>query len=496
MEGRAKKIKAISAAILVSISIASSVLAIDNLEIRELDTDFLDINELDNTKDTIYSSDKIKKIKQNTKIVDAPVLKGGITELKAIVGKSQIFRFDIPIKRFNITKPDLVELIFLSPTEIIVNGKQGGETTVIIWGEDGGEPVFFNLFVENNNLNFVKEVKKLAPNENISIDFVDSGTDSNMQVILKGQISSSIIKEKIQKVADAYKVKLVDLTETLIPQILLEVKIVEIQKNENKSRGVDFKQGLFDYLDFVESEGLAGTEAILKLGTDVYNEPWHRDIAWELIGNEPTSAIGPFSFDNFQNHLKGNSISDGNLNVWRAFPKGNLAWQLRAAEGEGIIKILAEPRIMVTHGERADFDSVQEVPIRSGFDALGNPTIDYKEAGIKVDITPTILEEMERIQLEITTEVSEISASASTANDVGFSTRKGTTKVEVANNQTTVISGLVRKTETTTTTKMPFLSNLPFIGKFFNTIDATKSDTEVMIFVTPKIIKPDIANEG
>ena len=500
MEGKLKKIKnntIMIPLILGVMCINSYSYAADKLQTRELDTDFLDITEVNQTKDSIYKSEDIKKIREKSEVIDAPTLKGGVSELRAIVGKSQILKFDEPIKRFSITKPELVDIVFLSPKELIMNGKTGGETTVIIWGE-GEEPVFFNLFVENNNITIVKEIKKIAPNEDIKIDFVDSGTDSGLKIMLSGKLSSTILKGKIDELAKAYNYSIVDLTEAYTPQIMLEVKIVEMGKTKNKSREFEFKQGLFDYLEM--GEALAGSQALLKIGTKEFSEPWSRDLAWEnLVNISEYAAEGQkIILDDFINKgsVAGNSFTqkDG-LSVWRMYPNKNLSYRLNNAEGEGLIKILAEPKIMIAHKTTAHFESGTQVPLPRE-DALGNTVgIEYKSVGIIFDITPTLLEETERIGLDIQLNVSDLSTTTSSSSAPAINSRISNTKVEVANNQTTVISGLTRKAESTTTTKFPYLSNLPMIGKFFDSTTSTQDETEVMIFVTPSIVKPDLAEE-
>lgn len=463
-------------------------------QIRELDSDFLDIEDsiINPDKDIIYTSDKIKNNSRNYNsqgfqnqddLITTPILKGGISELRAVVGKSQIVRFDEPVRRMSITKPELVDMVFLSPREIIMNGKTGGETTVIIWGEDN-EPVFFNLFVENNNYNFVKEVKKVAPDEDIKIDFIDHGTDDGLQVILRGTIKSSIVSGKISQLAAAYGYSIVDLTETLQPQVLLEVKIVELSKSKGKSRGYQFKKGIFDYI--TEAESLSGH----TFSTDAGDEPWLVDAAIQAL------VDGADYGGEFLGKLSGLTFSDGALQNWRAYPKWNLAMQINAAESEGLIKTLSEPRVMVVNGQAANFTSGSEVPVVSGVDELGNQQFEYTQVGTTINITPTILEKTERILLNISANISEIDNAISTDAGPGFNTRSGTTQVEVANNHSTVITGLVRKSETKTIDKFPFLSNIPVIGKLFNSQTASTDDTELMIFVTASIIKPDLARGG
>lgn len=474
-------------ALISTITMVESGKALEKPGIRELNSDFLELdrNIIDPQNDLIYDSSNVIENSQNYKtedreVVKAPVLKGGISELRAIVGKSQIIRFDEPVRRISITRPELVDMIFLSPREIIMNGKTGGETTVIVWGE-GKDPVFFNLFVENNNLNFIKEVKKVAPNENIEIDFVDTGADSGLKVMLSGKISSSIIRDRIQSIADAYGYGIVDLTETLEPQVMLEVRIVELGKTKGKSRGYNFKQGIFDYIQHTET--LSGHDFTTPGG----DEPW-------LVDEAIQNLIDGVEYGKeFANRLAGFNFSGGSLNSWNAFPGSNLAVQLNAAESEGLIKIVSEPRVMVVNGESASFTSGNEVPVPSGVDELGNQQFTYEDVGLSIEITPQILEKSERILLDISAELSEIDNATSTESAFGFLTRQGQTKVEIANNHTTVITGLVRKTQNTTKTKFPYLSNLPVVGSLFDSVTASNDDTELMIFVTASIVKPDLA---
>jgi len=486
-------IKILSVLLIMLLSLTDTGFALERPTVRELNSDFLNIddNVVDPDNNMIYPSNNVMENSQkyreesDREIIEAPVLKGGISELRAIVGKSQIIRFDEPVKRISITKPDLVDMVPLSAREIIMNGRKGGETTVIIWGEKS-EPVFFNLFVENNNLNFIKEVKKIAPNEDLEIDFIDSGTDAGLKIVLKGKISSSIIKGKIKEMASAYGYSIVDLTETLEPQVLLEVKIVELSKSKGKSRDYEFKKGVFNYVEHTESIS----------GEDFYYETVDSSGNTITVGEGDTDdlLVSQNILKNLaDDFLRGYSFSNGTFNFWKAFPDQELSYVLNMAESEGLIKVVSEPRVMVINGKKANFTSGSEIPVPSGVDELGNQQFQYTSVGTTINITPKILEKSERILLDIQAQISEIDNAISTTAGPGFNTRSGQTEVEVANNETTVITGLVRKSETTTMDKLPFLSNLPIIGKLFNNTTASSDDTELMIFVTASIVKPDLA---
>ena len=232
----------------IMLALSSASFAQEIPKIRELPSNPTPINNqiLKNDKNNIYKTQAItKKLEKNLTVTETnktTQLKGGVSELKAIVGKSQLIRFDEPIKRISITDPNLADLVIISPKEMLVNGKAGGETSLIIWGETG-DPIMFNLFVQNDSINFVKEIKKIAPDDDIKIDFINSGSQTGMKVAISGRISSTITRDKIKNLVTAYGYTLIDNTEALTPQIMLSLKIVEINKTKIKNKSINSFSG-------------------------------------------------------------------------------------------------------------------------------------------------------------------------------------------------------------------------------------------------------------
>jgi len=448
--------------VLTILKINSAVYAADIPKIRELPSNSAAINNqvFNNNRDNIYKAKDItKKLEKNLIINETNSttrLKGGISELKAIVGKSQLIKFDEPIKRISVTDPALADLVIISPKEMLVNGKSGGETTLIIWGASG-DPVMFNLFVENDSINFMKELKKITPGENIKISFINSGGQTGMKVAISGRLSSIMIRKKIEDLIKAYGYTLIDNTEALSPQVMLEVKIVEFTKTHKKT--ADNTMPTF----FVNN----ASEKINALTKLTYN-------------------------------LKFNP--DGSYSGVIDYPKANLQLNLKKAESDGLAKIIAEPRLMAVTGKEATFTSSDEIPVITGRDEYGGLLIGSKNVGISLKCTPTILEDSERILLDITPNISNYSADALATVD-GFpvyviTTRQINSTIEVEDKQTIVIGGLIRKKSDTQKTKVPFLSYLPIIGNLLGNSSYTNEETELMIFVTPTIIKPDDVVNG
>ena len=472
----------------LTFAINSAVFAADVPKIRELPSNSAVINNqvFNNSRDNIYKSKDItKKLERNLSVNETNTttrLKGGISELKAIVGKSQIIKFDEPVKRISITNPSLADLVFISPKEMLINGKVDGETSLIIWGEKG-DPVMFNLVVQNNTTTFytlLKEVRRLAPNDNIKIELVDSGNSvktpggsidikkdggktgnveipkGEQRIIITGKFSSTYTKEKVLSLATSYGYSIINMSESLTPQVMLEVKIVEFTKTHNKTSNTTPTL----YFNNVDEK----INALTKL---TYNLKFNSDGTYSGVVDQPSA---------------------------------NLQMALKKAESEGTAKILAEPRLMTINDKKATFKSSDEIPVITGRDEYGGLIIGSKSVGVNLEVTPTILEESGRILLDIKPNISNYAADAIATVD-GFPVYKITTRetdsvIEVADNQTIVIGGLIRTKSDLQKTKVPFFGNLPIIGNILGDSTYTNEETELMIFVTPTIIKPDDVVDG
>lgn len=409
-----------------------------------LDLDDISIEEMDLTEQD-----------PNFKTVDS-----GITDIRATVGKSQIVQFAQPIKRLSITDPALADLILLSPTEMILNGKTAGVTSLIIWDELD-QPAFFDLYVQNDTTDLLDAFKKVAPDEPIDIKITDDGN-----VILSGTVSSTLVRDSIQKICQAYGYQLVDVSESPVPQVVLELRIAEISRSITKNFQLFYKFGAW------ADNGLANAPI-----TQLSNRDQNGGIGGEWNGNSLTG----FAFSIFK-------------------PNARFNWTIGMAQTRGLLNVLAEPRVVATNGREAKFDAGTSVPVPTGVDQNGNLAYEYKDIGVKVTFTPWIAEKSKRIELRISPEVSEIDPSVTIVqpNGVtifGFRKRNLTTTVELENGETLMLAGLIRRLDTNTYTDVPFFGNIPIIGKLANSSSFDKNESELVIMVTPRIIKPGVYGE-
>jgi pilus assembly protein CpaC len=288
---------------------------------------------------------------------------------------------------------------------------------------------------------------------------VDSAGES---VVLKGTVGSPIDVEHALMVARAFMAEkkesnIINLLEVGgDQQVMIEVVIAEMSRVLRRRMGSNFlvtgDDGDFQIFNFLN--GLASID--------------------------PSGLVG---------------ISDQVTLVGRFF-NGADSYQFffDVLHERGLGKILAEPTLVARTGEQAHFLVGGEVPIPvSQGGAFGSITVEFKEFGVGVAFSPTVMES-DRIHLDVTTEVSEPDFSlGSTAGGVtvpAFNTRRASTGVELGDGQTFAIAGLLREDITQLASQYPVLGDIPVLGNLFRSTQFQKDETELVIIVTPRLVKP------
>jgi pilus assembly protein CpaC len=399
-------------------------------------------------------------------------------DLSVTVGKTVLVDCAQPIARVAIGLGDIAEASAVSPTEIMVNGKTPGETSLIIWDIHGGRQ-FFNVTVRpmptltTDNLDAVRrELRTELPGQAIRVSF------DNNNIFLRGEVKDLVSSDRAVKIASTAG-KVVNLLDVDVPssdpQILLKVRFASVDRSLEKQMGINFFN-------------LGAANAVGGVSTGEYSPPSigvPGTSSAESIGT--TTAVGDFSNE---------------LNILAFVPGLDLGATIQALESKGLVETLAEPNVMATDGHEASFLAGGEFPypVVQGTSAGGSTavTIEFKEYGIRINFIPTITPRGS-IRLQVAPEVSTLDYT----NEVeisgfevpGITTRRVNTEVELRDGQSFVIGGLLDKSETETFEKIPFLGDIPILGKFFQSMTRTKDDTELIVIVTPEIVAPIPAGE-
>lgn len=369
-------------------------------------------------------------------------------KLQLVVGKSIILKNSKPVDRVSIANPAIAKVILLSPNEVYLIGKTAGITNLTIW-QNKKICAIYNLEVDcdisrlkqqlHNILPDEKDIRVIATHNSITLSGRISDTNNLSQVmILAKEYASGGTVHNLVKVEEVH-------------QVMLEVRIAEMSRSVTKNLGINwtynrggsFGLGLLGDLPLPEQRGVSITSELSSLF---------------------------FKFEN-------------GISTWTGF--------IDLLKQNGLAKILAEPTLIALSGQTATFLAGGEFPIPvSEDDGIG---IEYKQYGVSLAFTPTVLPEG-RIRINVTPEVSEIDFSVAVLIGgypaPGLLTRKTSTTVELADGQSFAIAGLLKDTVQDSISKFPFLGDIPVLGMLFRSRAFQKRETELIIIVTPRLVKP------
>lgn len=392
---------------------------------------------------------------------------GAANDLSVVVGGSVLVDCAKPVRRVAVGLGDFAEATAISPIEILVNGKAAGETSLIIWERDGSRQ-FFNVKVRpslvatNDRIEAIRrEFIKQLPGQTLKI------SSENGAVFLSGTVRDLDSSNRAVQIASSAG-KVVNLLNVEVPaaepQILLKVIFASVDRSKSNSLGIN----LF-------STGLGNT--ISGISTGQFSPP-------TLTTASGTTAAS--------------ATLSNELNLFAFFPGLNLGATIEALEVKGLVQVLSEPNVLAQNGKQASFLAGGEYPYpvvqgSSGSGSGTSVTIEFKEYGVRLNFIPTITPRG-TIRLQVAPEVSaldftnavEISGFQVPAIDV----RKVKTEVELGEGQSFAIGGLLDNRETESFQKIPFLGSIPILGKFFQSISKNKTNTELIVIVTPEIVAP------
>jgi pilus assembly protein CpaC len=399
------------------------------------------------------------------------------------VGKTVLVDTAAPIARVAIGLGAFAEVHGVSPTEIMVNGKAPGETSLIIWDIHGGRE-FFNVTVHlpapvsNDTLDAVRrELRNELPGQSVKVSY------DNNNIFLRGTVNDLTSSERAVQIAATSGSKVVNLLDVNVPasepQILLKVRFISVDRNLEKQLGIN----LFDL-------GLGNAYGGVTTGQ--FSPP-----SITGGGGSGSSSAGT----GFSNSGGSAAISQ-DLNLLAFFPGLKSGANIEALETRNLLETLAEPNLLAKNGHEASFLAGGEFPypvVQGTSSGVGGAvTIQFKEYGIRLSFIPTITPQG-TIRLQVSPEVSaldythEVTISGFTVP--GITDRNVNTEVELKDGQSFVIGGLLDNEETESFEKIPFLVDIPILGKLFQSMNRTKSNTELMVLVTPVVVAPIAAGQ-
>lgn len=389
---------------------------------------------------------------------------GGVVEqrepqkLELAVGKSKVLDLPVAIKRASLANPEVADTVVLSPTQIYLTGKTIGVTNLTLWNESGKMMGMYDVVIAPDVTRLKENLHKTLPDE--SGILVTSDHD---HITLSGTASNANNLNRALSMAEAYAPKKVVNAMQVggVQQVMLEVRVAEMNRELIKRLGLNFAV-VGD--DFFAVSVLANLTRLAALAHPIGQTA--------TVASEATQAIqGVFGFN-----AAGTSVIGF----------------VDALKEENLLKVLAKPTLMALNGQEAAFLAGGEFPIPVP-QAFGLVTIQFKKFGVGLVFTPNVLNS-KHISLNVAPEVSELDFTNALRTQ-GFvvpaiTTRRAATTIELADGQSFAIGGLLRDNVRESIKKVPVLGEIPILGALFRSSSFQKSETELVIIVTPHLVKP------
>ena len=393
-------------------------------------------------------------------------------DLVVAVGKSVLVDCTHPIERIAVGSGDIAEATAVSPTEIMLNGKAPGETSLIVWQVGGGRQ-FFNVqirastFAENDKMDGLRrELRTELPGQTLRV------TSEGGMIFLRGTVKDLTSSARAVQIASTMG-KVVNLLYVDVPpaepQILLKVRFASLDRSKSNQLGLN----IFS---------LGAANSVASVSTQQFSPP---------TISVPTASAGSAAA------TPATATLSNLLNLFIFRPDLNLGATLQALETKGIVQILAEPNVLTVNGKQGSIlaGGQYPYPVVQGVSGSSGAaiTINYKEFGVRLNFIPTITPRG-TIRLQVAPEVSSLDF-ANGVNISGFTVpgvdiRRVKTEVELSEGQSFAIGGLLDNRESQTFSKIPFIGDVPILGKFFQSISKTKTNTELIVIVTPELVRP------
>jgi pilus assembly protein CpaC len=367
-------------------------------------------------------------------------------------GRSTVLMTDFDITRIAVTDPAIADAVVVKAREVLVDGKGAGTVSLIIWGDATRK--HYDVVVDSGVSTLQQNLQQLFPGEDINVGVTDEA------VILSGSVSSNDVMLRAAEVSRAALPKASVVNMLQLPggspskQVMLQVRFAEVNRT-----------------------------ALLQAGVTLFTTRTaftSRSTTQQFPGPDPSDegGVGGLEFTDF-------------LNLFFFQREEGIGAVLKALQGRGFLQSLAEPNLIAYNGEEASFLAGGEIPIPVVQGVSGQVSVQYKEFGIRLTFRPTIAGDV--IRLKLRPEVSTLDFNngiiLSGFRIPALNTRRAETDVELRDGQSFAIAGLMNNISQTDRQAIPLLSRLPIIGYLFKSKAERAEQTELMVLITPRLVR-------
>ena len=390
--------------------------------------------------------------------------------LHILVGKSVIINSQARVTRVLASNPTAIEILATSPTQVVAMGKAAGTSSLLLWDETGHSQML-DVIVDLDVSGLRTAIEHAYPDQPIDVQ-ADGG-----RLILSGNVTNPRVVDDLTKMAGFYSPQVVNsltLPVTHDRQVLLEVKFAEVDRTRVDQFG-------FNLLN------VGGINTPGVISTQQYGPP---------AGASATSQGGATITGKIPLGGTTTTLSVPDLlNIFLFRPDLNLGATIKALEQNSVLQILAQPNLLALNGQKASFLAGGEFPfpVVQGGQSIGVVTIQFRPFGVRLEFTGFIGSD-NIIRLHVAPEVSTLDfTNALTISGFvvpAISTRRAETEIELKDGQSFGIAGLLDRRAQVQLSKIPGIGDIPILGQLFRSRNINRSNSELMVLVTPHIVDP------
>lgn len=427
--------------------------------------------------------------------------------IKLGLGKSVLIEFPRDVRDVMVSNPSAVDAVVLSSNRVFLLARKVGEANAFFFEANGDQAATFEIYIERETAGLENLLNRLINGSSIKVEML------NQTVVLTGSVKNPTDATRASSIAKQFATVEYDLTskeqtdgatigkfakgdgETVInmlvveaeEQVMLKVTVAEVQRSLLKQMGVN-----------LGAQITAGNFATTLLASNAFPLTAAAGLGQLPLpgittkGDTTSGGCGvPGALCNYNS---GPGTAFGNSGFSGGWSAGgdNVSHAIRALERDGLIRTLAEPNLTAVSGEPAKFLAGGEYPVPV-VDSTGALTVTYKEFGVGLAFTPVVLSEG-RISLKIETEVSELtSQGAVTLSGIqipALKKRQAKSTVELPSGGTLALAGLISDDTRQNIDGLPGVKDIPILGTLFRSRDFIKNETELVVIVTPYLVKP------
>jgi len=427
-------------------------------------------------------------------------------ELELTAGKSYVLECDEDAVRVAVGQPGIAEVRALSPKEVLINALRPGTTNVIIWHRDETTSVY-NLTVKYDVSEIKKKLKEMVPGVEVTL------TTSFGMLMIYGQVDDQETMDRVLRVVQAFAGR--DYIKNLLAlkgpqQVQLEARIVEVSRSSMKRYGLGFLLHGTSNGNLIGGgllpPGIGGGGGRYSSGggsVDMNLQGVPGSPGSSSITQNPDGSITTVVDPAMAAHFTMDSVFPMASPFTNAFQiafhllDDDISGILSLLKSQGLATIMARPTLVAMSGQEASFHvgGSFPVPVTGSYGTTG---FNDKKYGVELEFVPTVVGK-ETINLVVTTSISDIDYSTSVtsggATVPGIVSREASSTLQLKDGQTFAIAGLLKEKINSVVNKVPLLGDIPVLGALFRSKDYLKEETELIIMVTPRLVKAMNKNE-